>query len=235
MQNSLPRILSINGTFKDDRFDITDINILQIETLDSIDGFNYLLITGGDGAIRRTLKSINERFGLLNTPSLILNPTGSFNVVSKYYRIESFGTIIEKIANSQEPKIITVPVYAIDKKIFLFSAGNSGDVAHIFISEVLRFGYLQSGAFRYLLSILIMLPFHIFVTPFLLFSKRRFFIFTPFGFFNKFLNIYGRIDHDIEIDLENEYNVLEFDGDISVVKKRKITIKKIGNINIIAS
>ncbi len=235
MQNSLPKILSVNGTFEDDRFAITDVNILQIETLDSIDGFDYIIITGGDGAIRRTLKCINERFGLLNTPLVILNPTGSFNVVSKYYRIENFGLIIEKIATLKELKTAIVPVYAIDKKIFLFSAGNSGDVAHIFISEVLRFGYLQSGALRYLLSVLIMLPFHLLVTPFLLFSKRRFFIFTPFGFFNKFLNIYGRIDDDIEIDLENEYNVLEFDGDISVVKKRKITIKKIGNINIIAS
>lgn len=235
MQNNLPKILSINGVFRDDRFDIIDVSILQIETLVSIDEFSYLLITGGDGAIRRTLKCINEKFGLLNTPLVILNPTGSFNVVSKYYRVESFKSIIERIAKNQEPKIVIVPIYAIDKKIFLFSAGNSGDVAHIFISEVLRFGYLQSGALRYILAVVIMLPFHLFVTPFLLFSKRRFFIFTPFGFFNKFLNIYGRIDDDIEIDLENEYNVLEFDGDISVVKKRKITIKKIGNINIVAN
>jgi hypothetical protein len=235
MQNKLPKILSINGVFKDDRFDIIDVSILQIETLDSIDEYNYLIITGGDGAIRRTLKCINEKFGLLNTPFVILNPTGSFNVVSKYYKVESFKSIIERIAKNQESKITTVPIYAIDKKIFLFSAGNSGDVAHIFISEVLRFGYLQSGALRYILAVAIMLPFHLLVTPFLLFSKRRFFIFTPFGFFNKFLNIYGRIDNDIEIDLENEYNVLEFDGDISVVKKRKITIKKIGDINIVAS
>jgi hypothetical protein len=80
--------------------------------------------------------------------------------------------------------------------------------------------------------LILLLPFQILATPFLLFSKSRFFVFTPLKF-KKFLNIYGQVDDMIEIDLKNYYNVLEFDGDLSVVKKQKIVIRKVGNISLV--
>jgi hypothetical protein len=233
VQSSLLNILSINKEFKIDGYVVKNITINEIPTLETINEFNYVIITGGDGAIRRTIKNFRDKFEIDNIPPIILNPTGSFNVIVKYYRPITIDKIIKKLITNENLKTLKAPIYAIDKKIFLFSVGNSGDVAHIFISEVLRFGYLKSGFIRYAISMLVLMPFHLFITPFLLISKQRFFVFTPFGFFKKFFNIYGRVDEDIEINLGNYYNVLEFDGDLSVVKKQHITIKRVGSIDLV--
>lgn len=225
------KILSIGQHIEFSNIDITYISFLHLASVENISDFDYILISGGDGAIRRTLKDLYNKFGSSSIPPFIVNPTGSFNVLAKIHRLPNIDDILLRISSGKDIKKRVIPFYAIDKKIFLFSCGNSSDVAHIFISEVLRFGILKSGALRYIISTLILLPFHLLITPFLLTSKSRFFVFTPLKF-KRFFNIYGQINDSLEIDLKNYYNVLEFDGDLSVVKKQKIVIQKVGNISL---
>jgi hypothetical protein len=226
------KILSVGKHIEFENLDILYMAIGNINSIENISEYDYILITGGDGAIRRTLKDIYHKFETSVIPPFIINPTGSFNVVAKIHRLPSIDKILSSISSNRQVKKIVVPFYAIDKKIFLFSCGNSSDVAHIFLSEVLRFGFLKTGPLRYIITLILLLPFQILATPFLLFSKSRFFVFTPLKF-KKFLNIYGQVDDMIEIDLKNYYNVLEFDGDLSVVKKQKIVIRKVGNISLV--
>lgn len=225
------KILSIGQHIEFPNIEITYISLLHLVSVENISDFDYILISGGDGAIRRTLKDLYNKFGPSSIPPFIVNPTGSFNVLAKIHRLPNIDKILLRISSGKDIKKRVIPFYAIDKKIFLFSCGNSSDVAHIFISEVLRFGILKSGALRYIISTLILLPFHLLITPFLLTSKSRFFVFTPLKF-KRFFNIYGQINDSLEIDLKNYYNVLEFDGDLSVVKKQKIVIQKVGNISL---
>lgn len=225
------KILSIGQHIEFSNIEITYISLLHLTSVENITDFDYILISGGDGAIRRTLKDLYNKFGSSSIPPFIVNPTGSFNVLAKIHRLPNIDDILLRISSGKDIKKRVIPFYAIDKKIFLFSCGNSSDVAHIFISEVLRFGILKSGALRYIISTLILLPFHLLITPFLLTSKSRFFVFTPLKF-KRFFNIYGQINDSLEIDLKNYYNVLEFDGDLSVVKKQKIVIQKVGNISL---
>lgn len=225
------KILSVGKHIEFQNLEIVYTSLGNINSIENISEYDYILVTGGDGTIRRTLKDIYHKFETSLIPPFIINPTGSFNVVAKIHRLQSFDKILSSISNNEHIKNITIPFYAIDKKIFLFSCGNSSDVAHIFLSEVLRFGFLKTGLLRYIITSMLLLPFHLLATPFLLFSKSRFFVFTPLKF-KRFFNIYGQIDDSIEIDLKNYYNVLEFDGDLSVVKKQKIVIKKVGNISL---
>lgn len=225
------KILSIGQHIEFPNIEITYASLIHLGSIENISDFDYILINGGDGAIRRTLKDLYNKFGSSSIPPFIVNPTGSFNVLAKIHRLPNIDDILLRISSGKDIKKRVIPFYAIDKKIFLFSCGNSSDVAHIFISEVLRFGILKSGALRYIISTLILLPFHLFITPFLLISKSRFFVFTPLKF-KRFFNIYGQINDSLEIDLKNYYNVLEFDGDLSVVKKQKIVIQKVGNISL---
>ncbi|MBD3807453.1 MAG: hypothetical protein IE880_01900 [Epsilonproteobacteria bacterium] len=225
------KILSVGKHIEFQNLEIVYTSLGNINSIENISEYDYILVTGGDGTIRRTLKDIYHKFETSLIPPFIINPTGSFNVVAKIHRLQSFDKILSSISNNEHIKNITIPFYAIDKKIFLFSCGNSSDVAHIFLSEVLRFGFLKTGLLRYIITSMLLLPFHLLATPFLLFSKSRFFVFTPLKF-KRFFNIYGQINDSIEIDLKNYYNVLEFDGDLSVVKKQKIVIKKVGNISL---
>jgi len=64
-------------------------------------------------------------------------------------------------------------------------------------------------------------------------SKTRFFIFTPARFIKKFGSFYGEVPKEINIDLDNEYNMLELDGDIVNVHGRHITIKQAGNVPVV--
>jgi hypothetical protein len=107
-----------------------------------------------------------------------------------------------------------------------------GDLQHIFLSETLRFGIIKHGIFKYILAVIFLLPVHLVMTPFMLLSKSRFFIFTPLYFIKKFGSFYGEVKN-ITIDLKNEYNVLELDGDIIIVHDRYLNINQVGTIPIV--
>jgi len=223
------KILSIGKEIRHDKLEI--ISILESELIHKhdVEEYDYAIINGGDGMIRRLLKQLHT---LRSPPHFILNPTGSFNVVAKIHRVPPINKVLDRLAENETVRTEKHHLFKINEDLFLFSAGNMGDLQHIFLSETLRFGWLKHGIAKYLLALLFLLPVHIVMTPFMLMSSTRFFIFTPLRTIKKFGSFYGEIS-EIFIDLDNEYNMLELDGDIVTVHGRHLHIKQAGNIRIV--
>jgi len=223
-------ILSIGKKLVHSGLDITYIEASSLPEHHDIESYEYIIINGGDGTIRRVL---NQLHTLDKMPTFILNPTGSFNVVAKIHAAPKIEKVLEILAKGQKPKIQKHHLFKLNKEIFLFSAGNMGDLQHIFLSETLRFGWLKHGIFKYVLAVLFLFPVHLIMTPFMLMSKTRFFIFTPARFIKKFGSFYGEVPKELSIDLDNEYNMLELDGDIVNVHGRHIEITQAGNVPVV--
>lgn len=223
------RILSIGKTIHHDKLDITSIEASSLVEHQDIELYKYIIINGGDGTIRRVLKQLHT---LNNMPIFILNPTGSFNVVAKIHRAPKIEDVLNTLADGKNPKTQKHHIFKLNDELFLFSAGNMGDLQHIFLSETLRFGLLRHGILKYILAVILLMPAHVIMTPFMLLSKSRFFIFTPLRFIKKFGSFYGEVK-EISIDLDNEYNMLELDGDIVTVHGRHLHISQAGNISVV--
>ena len=224
------KILSIGNKIEDNRFNIVNIDLSELINVQALESFDYILISGGDGAIRRVIATLHNNY--LSTPPLILNPIGSFNVIAKLHRVPSYTKILDALAKEEEITLKPQPFYGLGHEIFLFSAGNMGDLQHIFLSETLRFGLLKKGMAKYLLAGLFLFPVHLIMTPFMLLSPRRFFIFTPASFISKFGSFRGKVTEEITIDLENGYNLIELDGDVITIQESLLTIKPLGEVNI---
>ena len=140
--------------------------------------------------------------------------------------------LLEQLSKGHTPQTKAHKYYKLNHEVFLFSAGNMGDLQHIFLAETLRFGILKKGMFKYILAVLFLLPFHIVMTPFMLMSKRKFFIFTPASFISKFGSFYGKVEN-MKIDLENGYNHIELDGDIVTIKESILDISYAGTLDIV--
>ena len=223
------KILSIGKTLSHKHLDITSINTSSLPEHHDIEQYDYVIINGGDGTIRRVLEQLHT---LNSMPVFILNPTGSFNVVAKIHRAPKISSVLDMLARKETPRTQKHHLFKMNKELFLFSAGNMGDLQHIFLSETLRFGWLKHGMLKYILAALFLLPAHIVMTPFMLMSRTRFFIFTPLRSIKKFGSFYGEVQ-EIDIDLDNEYNIIELDGDIVNVKGRHLTIRKAGHIRVV--
>lgn len=107
-----------------------------------------------------------------------------------------------------------------------------GDLQHIILSETMRFGWIEHGALKYLLSVLLLLPAHLLLTPFMLMSSRKFFIFTPLRKIKKLGSFYGEV-HDMTIDLQNHHNLIELDGDVVTIEENLLHIRPVGNIKVV--
>jgi hypothetical protein len=223
------RILSIGEQIVHEGLDITSIDTQTLAEHHDIEQYNYIIINGGDGTIRRVLGQLHD---LDHTPVFILNPTGSFNVVAKIHHAPKIAKVLDDLAKGKKLKVQKHHLFKLNDEIFLFSAGNMGDLQHIFLSETLRFGPLKHGISKYLLAVLLLLPAHLFITPFMLMSKNRFFIFTPLRFIKKFGSFYGEVK-ELDIDLDNEYNMLELDGDIVTVHGKHLHIRPAGNVAVV--
>lgn len=223
------KILSIGKKLHHSGLDITSIEASSLPEHHDIELYTYVIINGGDGTIRRV---INQLHDLDHIPVFILNPIGSFNVVAKIHHAPKIEKVLDSLANDEIPKTQKHHLFKLNDEIFLFSAGNMGDLQHIFLSETLRFGLLKHGILKYILAIIFLIPVHLIMTPFMLLSKSRFFIFTPLRFIKKFGSFYGDVK-DVTIDLENEYNILELDGDIITVHGRHLHIKQAGNVSVV--
>ncbi len=222
-------ILSINKVIEHDTLSITNITESILPTQPNMEDFDYIIINGGDGTIRRVIKILHT---LKYNASIILNPTGSFNVIAKLHRVPSLDTVLQALSEEKTPAIQIQNYYSLNDEMFLFSAGNMGDLQHIFLSETLRFGMLKRGIAKYILAVLFLLPVHLIMTPFMLMSKRKFFIFTPAKFIPKFGSFYGKVK-DMEIDLDNSYNHIELDGDVVTIEEQILQISPAGNIDIV--
>ncbi len=224
------RLLSIGKELHHEGLDITSIEASSLKIHHDIERYDYIIINGGDGTIRRVLKQLHT---LNDIPTFILNPTGSFNVVAKIHKAPNIGKVLDRLAKDEKPKIQKHHIFKLNDELFLFSAGNMGDLQHIFLSETLRFGWLQHGILKYILSGLFLLPVHLIMTPFMLMSKTRFFIFTPVRFIKKFGSFYGEVPKSLSFDLDNEYNMLELDGDIVNVQGRHLKIMQAGSVPVV--
>ena len=223
------RILSIGKKVEHKGLTIDFIEASSLPEHHDIEQYDYIIINGGDGTIRRVLKQLHT---LEKIPVFILNPTGSFNVVAKIHHAPKITKVLDMLAKKIKPKTSKHHLFKLNDELFLFSAGNMGDLQHIFLSETLRFGWLKHGILKYILAFIFLLPAHLVMTPFMLMSKTRFFIFTPLRFIKKFGTFYGEVNR-IEIDLENEYNILELDGDIVTVHGKHLHIRQAGNVPIV--
>ena len=222
-------ILSVGKEFDYKGLDIVSITTSDLHTQHNIEEYDYVILNGGDGTIRRVLRQLHN---LRSPPRFILNPTGSFNVVAKIHRVSSVDKILKKLAHNEPLKIEKHHLFRLNDDVFLFSAGNMGDLQHIFLSETLRFGWLKHGISKYLLAALFLFPVHLTMTPFMLLSSKRFFIFTPLRFIKKFGSFYGEVN-EITIDLDNEYNMIELDGDIVTVHSSHLHIRQAGSVPIV--
>ena len=224
------KILSINKTVVFEGLSISNIEESELSTFQTLASFDYIIINGGDGTIRRIIKILHT---IEHQAKFILNPTGSFNVISKLHHIPKLDAVLDSLATGDAPQTQIHQYYSLNDEIFLFSAGNMGDLQHIFLSETLRFGLLKKGIAKYLLAGLFLAPVHIIMTPFMLLSPRRFFIFTPASFIGKFGTFYGRVEKEIHIDLENRYNLIELDGDVITIEEPILEIKPAGLISVV--
>ena len=225
------KILSIGNKIQDNRFNIVNITFSELSKVQALENFDYILISGGDGAIRRCIKTLHANH--TNLPPFILNPIGSFNVIAKLHRVPHYSKILNKLANEETLTEKPQKFYSLNNEIFLFSAGNMGDLQHIFLSETLRFGLLKKGIAKYLAAGFFLFPVHIIMTPFMLLSSKRFFIFTPASFISKFGSFYGKVEEEITIDLENGYNLVELDGDVVTIEESVFRIKPLGEVRVV--
>ena len=225
------KLLSIGQNISHTGLDITSIETSSLASHHDIEQYDYVIINGGDGTIRRVLKQLHT---LQNQPVFILNPTGSFNVVAKIHKAPPINSVLDMLAEGSTPATQKHHIFKLNDELFLFSAGNMGDLQHIFLSETLRFGWLRHGMAKYMLAVLFLLPVHLIITPFMLMSSTRFFIFTPLRFIRKFGSFYGEVKA-LDLDLDNDYNMLELDGDIVTVKGRHLKIRQAGNVRIVTS
>ena len=223
------RILSINKVIEHDTLFITNITESVLATHPNMEDFDYIIINGGDGTIRRVVKILHT---IKHNASIILNPTGSFNVIAKLHRVPPLDRVLQALSEEKTLTTQTQNYYSLNEEMFLFSAGNMGDLQHIFLSETLRFGILKRGMAKYILAVLFLLPVHLIMTPFMLMSKRKFFIFTPAKFIPKFGSFYGEVK-EMKIDLDNSYNHIELDGDVVTIKEQILQINPAGNIDIV--
>ena len=223
------RILSIGKTLQHDTLPITSIEVSEIENRPDIESCDYIIISGGDGTIRRTIKALHN---IQHSATFILNPTGSFNVVAKLHKVPKVEKVLDALVNQEALESQKHHYFSLNDEVFLFSAGNMGDLQHIFLSETLRFGLVKNNMGKYILALLFLLPLHLIMTPFMLLSSNRFFIFTPVSFIKKFGSFYGEVK-EMTIELENSYNHIELDGDIVTVEEHILHIAPAGNIEII--
>ncbi|CAA6800879.1 MAG: Unknown protein [uncultured Sulfurovum sp.] len=225
------KILSIGKKIQFNGLNILSIDYHEATHVKEISTYDYIIISGGDGAIRRTVKVLKDTNPL---PPFIINPTGSFNVIAKRHGVPKVDKVLNSLLQETPLKTNTQKYYSLNEEVFLFSAGNMGDLQHIFLSETLRFGILQKGILKYLFSVLFLFPVHLVMTPFMLLSSKRFFIFTPMSFIRKFGSFYGKIEKEISINLENNYNLIELDGDVVTVEESLLKIKPEGNIEVVS-
>ncbi|HFX18115.1 MAG TPA: hypothetical protein ENK64_03125, partial [Flavobacteriales bacterium] len=195
----------------------------------SLKNVDYVIVSGGDGLLRRVIEYII--FSGQHKPKIIIDAQGSFNVIAKRYLIPKVNKVLIKIEKNEPLQTKAHDVYKLNEYVFLFSAGNMFDALHIHLSEILRIGFLSKGPLKYFISMILLLPVIILSTPFLIFSKKRFFIFTPVKGFN-FLNFYSKIN-ELKIDLKNGYNLIEIDGDLVILKDNLIDIKHLDTIDIV--
>ncbi|MFW6308126.1 MAG: diacylglycerol kinase family protein [Campylobacterales bacterium] len=191
-----------------------------------------MLVSGGDGAIRRVVEYMAKNN--IKMPKLIVDPEGTFNMIYKLYRIKTPEDILEKIAQESALKEVDRNYFSVNSDhYFIFSAGNSLDMIYIILSDLFRVGFLVKSKLRYLISIIFLLPLIVIMIPFFLVVKKYFLVFNGYDFrLKSILNIHLN-PSEVRIELDSDYNIWQMDGDIVVVRSKSNHIKKAGRLKLI--
>jgi len=224
-------ILNINGNYETKGVNPTNIKESEIPLVD-IESFDYLVISGGDGAIRRSVEALHKKGSKI--PPIVINPEGTFNLICKAYGIKTPDKIFEKIVNNENVAMRNKSFFSVnDKHFFIFSAGNSLDMLYIVLSDLFRVGLIAKSKIRYFFSIFFLLPLILLALPVFLFIRSYFFVFNLFSFgIDRFCNIY--FDRElIEVKSNSDYNIWQMDGDIVIVRSKNSVIKKAGDIQFV--
>ena len=219
-------LLSLGCDYAHEGLTIETIDWDTLRTID-VSAYEAIIVTGGDGSIRRCIQTMHERDAFL---PIIVNAKGSFNVVAKWLRLPRIERTLDALAHGRH-SFRSIPYYTLNEHVFVFSAGNMGDVQHIALAETLRFGWLRRGILKYLIALIALLPLHLIVTPLALLSKSRFFIFTPLPFLPKRLGAFRReLSEPLLIDLGDGYHLVELDGDIMLIQDNRVVLHPCGTI-----
>ncbi|BCL61857.1 hypothetical protein DGMP_25500 [Desulfomarina profundi] len=224
------KVLSVgNFTHHHPKLEITNISEKELQGWKNCAEFRYIIINGGDGTLRRVISKLQDQ---LDEKVFILNPTGSFNVVARMNRVPAIGDILEQLAGDKEVPTTIQNIYYLNEHFFFFSAGNMGDLLHIVFSEIMRIGFLKKrGLLRYLVSIVLLSPVFLMISPFLLMSSTRFFIYTPFSFIRRFGSFHGQVE-EMTLQYESDCHLVELDGDIVVIEANRIDIGHAGSFRL---
>ncbi|MFP4332504.1 MAG: diacylglycerol kinase family protein [Campylobacterales bacterium] len=221
----------MNKVFEKEGLDIVSIEEGELSCVD-IESFEYILVSGGDGAIRRVVEYMAKNN--IKMPKLIVDPEGTFNMIYKLYRIKTPEDILEKIAQESALKEVDRNYFSVNSDhYFIFSAGNSLDMIYIILSDLFRVGFLVKSKLRYLISIIFLLPLIVIMIPFFLVVKKYFLVFNGYDFrLKSILNIHLN-PSEVRIELDSDYNIWQMDGDIVVVRSKSNHIKKAGRLKLI--
>ena len=150
------RILSIGRTLEHDTLNITSIEASTLSIHPDVEAYDYIIISGGDGSIRRVIQTLQH---IPHSATFILNPIGSFNVVAKLHKVQKIKNVLDSLANGETLQTQKHHYFTLNEEVFLFSAGNMGDLQHIFLSETLRFGVFKNNMGKYVLASLFLTSF----------------------------------------------------------------------------
>ncbi len=228
------KCISINKNIRLKNISVVNIEETEISKELDIPSFDFIIISGGDGAVRRSIERLHA-LKIEEIPKVVINPAGTFNVLFHTINSKKLSKIIHKLQNEEEMVIKKQDYYSINQKdIFIFSAGNSLDVLYVTLSELFRISFLSKSKMRYFLSFLFLMPVILAALPLFLFSKNYYFIFMFTKLrINKFFNINFFLNGELKVDLKHANNLMQLDGDLIIIKDRFISIAKAGNIDIV--
>ena len=97
-------ILSIGKKIQFNPLNITFIELADLHTVENIEIYDYLIISGGDGAIRRTVKQLHTLPTPL--PPVIINAIGSFNVIAKINTVPNIEDVLKILKHKKSFQIV---------------------------------------------------------------------------------------------------------------------------------
>ena len=173
------KVLAVNHEVNLESCDYTFITESELYSC-SVESYDYVIVTGGDGLLRRVVSWIHRTIPHSDTsPVVLLNPKGTSNIYRKFHNCASIQQFQSYLKGTTSIKVKACPYYSLNDEIFLFSAGNSFDLACIKLSEKLR--PFLSGFSRYFCSGMIITPILFYYLAKQLLNSNIFFIFKlPF-------------------------------------------------------
>ncbi|HBB40556.1 MAG: hypothetical protein COW73_08275 [Nitrospirae bacterium CG18_big_fil_WC_8_21_14_2_50_70_55] len=148
------RVLAVGGGCFEGVEQVTPAELARLAA-EELRAFSHLLVTGGDGAVRRACGTM-VRAGVVLP--VILHPTGTSNILHTLLRLGSAAPILARLRAGAGVAEIAQPLHTIGGEPFLFSAGDLLDRGYMVVAERLRIGPLTASRWRYALPAPLLVP-----------------------------------------------------------------------------